>query len=176
MTGTLLYALIAILLIVASLWLYRRGTRIPAETLPEDRITRIDPLDGSSLRLAERIFDARDFKWLREELCFPQAAEILKRHRKTLAIQWLNALRTSFKELVRLPETPAPARASRGASSWELLWLTLRFQFLINYALLVVSLFGPYHRMVPVLGTMKSLRILGFSKSGIDQVSEGRIP
>jgi hypothetical protein len=30
-----------------------------------------------------------------------------------------------------------------------MLWLTLRFQFLLSYALLVVRLFGPYHRLLP---------------------------
>ncbi len=175
MTGIILLALAAILVIAVLFWLFRRATQIPPETWLEDRITGVGQLDNESLRLAERIFDARDFEWLRTELCFPQAAEALKRHRQTLAMQWLRALRASFKELVRLPETPALDGPRLGASSLEVLWLTLRFHFLINYALLMVSLFGPYHRIVPVLGTLKSIRKLEFWKSGIDQASAGRI-
>jgi hypothetical protein len=29
------------------------------------------------------------------------------------------------------------------------LWLTGRFQILVSYALFVVKLFGPYHRLIP---------------------------
>jgi hypothetical protein len=34
-------------------------------------------------------------------------------------------------------------------ASWHMLWLTVRFQFLLSYALLVVKLFGLYHRLMP---------------------------
>jgi hypothetical protein len=176
MTEIIIYALVAILLLAASLWLFRKGASRPVGAAAEDQGTGLEQLEGSSLRLAERIFDASDCEWLSKELCFPEAAVVLARHRKSLAIQWLKAFRNSFKDLVRLPEPVGEGSASAaGPASWKLLWLTLRFHFLINYALLMVGIFGPYHRMVPILGTLQSLRKLGFWKANFKQAGAGRI-
>lgn len=175
MTGIVAYALVAILLLAVSLWLFRKGASRPVGAAAEDQATGFEQLDGTTLRLAERIFDAGDCDWLSKELCFPEAAVVLSRHRKALAIQWLKALRNSFKDLVRLPEPAADGSASAASpSSWELLWLTLRFHFLINYALFIVGLFGPYHRIVPILGAVQSIRKLGFWKTGLNQASAGQ--
>jgi hypothetical protein len=166
------YALVAIVLLVASLWLFVKGVGTRAESPFEDSASGFEQLETSSLNLAERIFDPGDRDWLGNELCFPEAAVALERHRKRLAIQWLKALRNSFKELVRLPQPSPDASKSSG---WELLRLTLRFHFLINYALLAVRLFGPYHRMVPILGSMHSIRQLGFFKKSLDHVGVERV-
>jgi hypothetical protein len=175
--GLLIYALVAILLLVVSVVLFRKGTSSSPEVVAEEPPGGIGQLDVTSLRLAERIFDSSDRDWLRKELCFPEAAVVLERHRKALAIQWLKNLRNSFKEFVRTPEHPAEAFVAQNApSSLELLALTLRFHLLINYALLIVSLFGPYHRMIPILGTVRSVQRLGAWKAGFDQVSTGQTP
>ncbi len=106
--------------------------------------------DAGWLDLSERIFDPSDARWLREELAFPKLANSLTCARKRLAIRWLRALQASFNDLVRRPE-PASSEAplANSAPSWQMLWLTVRFQFLLSYALLVVRLFGPYHRLIP---------------------------
>jgi hypothetical protein len=152
----LLYFVLAIAVLVLAAWLAR--VKPPADE--DENLLHNDNSDGGFspqwLDLANRIFDPADYRWLRDELCFPQAANLLAQHRKHLAIQWLKALRNSFHQLVRLDAAehgPAPEH-----SSWQSLWLTLRFQFLLFYALLVVRLFGPYHRLVPRFGWLETLR------------------
>lgn len=175
MTNIVLYALVAIFLLLATLWLFRKTAHQPEESHSDAVRFDASQLDGISLRLAERIFDARDPEWLDKDLCFPEAAAVLERHRKALAIQWLKALRNSFKAFVRMPEPATLGAAQSESSAGRLLWLTLRFHFLINYALLMVRLFGPYHRMVPILGTLRSVRNLGLWKSREDRVSAGKL-
>jgi hypothetical protein len=147
---TLIYAAIAI----AFLILVRRFLRKPQPLDPDEVLTeksyapRIG--NGRWLHLSERIFDPSDARWLAEELAFPKLANALTLGRKRLAIRWLEALQASFHEVVRTPElTPSEAPEARIANSWRMLWLTLRFKFLVSYALLVVKLFGPYHRLIP---------------------------
>jgi hypothetical protein len=106
--------------------------------------------DARWLDLSERIFDPSDARWLCEELAFPKLAISLTRARKQLAIRWLKALQASFAELVRRPEPePGEAPPTNSAASWQMLWLTVRIQVLLLYALLMVRLFGPYHRLIP---------------------------
>lgn len=105
---------------------------------------------GPWLDLSERIFNPSDARWLEEELAFPQLANLLTAERKRLAVHWLESLRHSFDEIVRTPEAVwSEPSAESSVGSWQLLWLTLRFQILVNYALWVVKLLGPYHRLVP---------------------------
>jgi len=106
--------------------------------------------NGRWLDLSERIFDPSDARWLQEELAFPKLAKALRLGRKRLAIRWLRALQTSFDDLVRTPElAPSEAPEAISPGSWQMLWLTIRFKLLVSYALLVVKLFGPYHRLIP---------------------------
>ncbi len=106
--------------------------------------------DARWLDLSERIFDPSDARWLREELAFPKLANSLTCARKRLAIRWLKALQASFEDLVRRPEpVSSETPLANSAPSWQMLWLTVRFQFLLSYALLVVRLFGPYYRLIP---------------------------
>jgi hypothetical protein len=128
-------------------------TRTQAEHT-EEGITDKDcaPQLGNThwLDLSERIFDPSDARWLREDLAFPKLADSLTDARKQLAIHWLRALQASFNELVR-SAAPAPDESSGDCSltGWQMLWLTVRFQLLMSYALIVVRLFGPYHRLIP---------------------------
>ena len=102
------------------------------------------------LALSERIFDPSDARWIEDELAFPQLAKSLVSARKLLAIRWLEALQTSFDGLVRVRETsPVEAAAAQSAGGWQMLWLILRFKALVSYALFVVRVFGPYHRLIP---------------------------
>lgn len=123
--------------------------------------------------MAQRIFDSADYVWLHDELCFPEAARVLAKHRKELAVKWLKGLRSSIKELGHFPE-PAAAE-SHEVSSRQLPWLTLRLHFLVNYALLVVRLFGPYHPLVPHFEWLQSLRHLGFSRIRFGAAGAGRM-
>ena len=85
-----------------------------------------------------------------EELAFPKLAKALTLGRKRLAIRWLEALQASFDEVVRAPEfAPSEAPEAISPGSWQMLWLTIRFKLLVSYALFVVKMFGPYHRLIP---------------------------
>jgi hypothetical protein len=147
---TTIYIVIAVLLLVAIHVAMARARSVE----PPERATEKEfaPRFGQAnwLDLSERIFDPSDVRWLRKDLAFPRLANALADARKQLAIRWLRALQASFDALVRTPdfglgETPG----SPSVSSWQMLWLTVRFQFLVSYALLVVRYFGPYHRLIP---------------------------
>lgn len=105
---------------------------------------------GRWLDLSERIFDPSDHRWLEQELAFPKLAKALVKARKQLAIQWLRALQSSFDDVVRAQGTAlSEAPEDNSPAAWQMLWLTLRFKLLISYALFVVRVFGPYHRLLP---------------------------
>ncbi len=156
-----IYIAVAIAFLILIVDLLRRiRSREPDECLP-----RNDPAPSTGnarwLDLSERIFDPSDARWLQDELAFPKLAKLLTLERRRLAIQWLQALQTTFDELVRTPETsPSEAPEPPPPGSWQMLWLTVRFKLLVSYALLVVRLFGPYHRLIP------SFSWLPFSRDG----------
>jgi len=147
---TLIYAAIAIGFLILVLALFRKTrSHEPDECMLENR-SAPSIGNGHWLALSERIFDPSDARWLAEELAFPKLANALILGRKRLAIRWLEALQASFHEVVRTPElTPSEAVEASAVSSWQMLWLTLRFKLLVSYALVVVKLFGPYHRLIP---------------------------
>jgi hypothetical protein len=147
---TLIYAAIAIAFLILVIGLLRK----PQPLDPDEALTKksFAPSMGNGrwLHLSERIFDSSDAHWLAEELAFPKLAKALMLGRKRLAIGWLESLQASFDDLVRTPEiTPSEGAGTISAGSWRMLWLTIRFKLLIAYALLVVKLFGPYHRLIP---------------------------
>jgi len=147
---TLVYAAIAIFFLILVLGLFRRARTNGHDEATVDTPDAPSPGSAPWLDFSERIFDPSDAHWLREELAFPKLAEALIEERKRLAIRWLETLQKSFDELVRTPDFRlSDDSADNSASSWQMLWLTFRFKFLISYALLVVKLFGPYHRLVP---------------------------
>jgi hypothetical protein len=158
MTATLIYALIALLIIVLAAFLTRRRQK-EGRTGRETSQDYLPGLwDGPSLTLAERIFDSTDYVWLREEIGQPDLAQTLTRSRKRLALRWLQALRRSFEELVRVPDPlPPHGNADPAFSAWQLLWLSLRIRCLLSYAYLTVWILGPYHRLIPPLDWVPSL-------------------
>ncbi len=147
---TLIYVTVAIAFLVLILALLTRTrTEKRDEGVPEKNCA---PHFGNArwLDLSERIFDPSDDRWLRQDLAFPKLADSLARARKQLALHWLKALQESFSELIRSPElAPDEVAGVDSMASWRLLWLTMRFQILLSYAMLVVKLFGPYHRLIP---------------------------
>jgi hypothetical protein len=147
---TLIYAAIAIAFLILVIGFLRK----PLLDDPDEALTEKSYApsvgNGRWLDLSERIFDPSDARWLAEELAFPKLAKVLILERRRLAIRWLKALQASFDEVVRTPEiAPGAAAAANSAGSWRMLWLTIRFKLLVSYALLVVRLFGPYHRLMP---------------------------
>jgi hypothetical protein len=158
MTAALIYALIAIgIIVIVALLLRpsREGAAADAE-ISREHVRGL--WDAPGLTMAERILDPTDYLWLREELGFPELGRELRRSRQQMALRWLKAVRRSFDELVRTPEPVLPGGATSDArGSWELLRLTLRFHLILGYAFLVVRFFGPYHRLVPSFGWMQSL-------------------
>ncbi len=151
MTAVLVYSALALFLIGLTAWLVRqrREKDLPTVAVHQEDYVR-DLWDNGSLKVVERLFDSTDHLWLRDEIGQPKLARVLTRERRQMALQWLHDLRRSFNDLVRVPESD-PARMNPGdvPADWQLLWLTLRFHFLLAYALLVVRLFGPYHRLIP---------------------------
>jgi hypothetical protein len=147
---TLIYTAISITFLFLALGLFRKTrSHEPDESLLEVRPTP-SPANGRWLHLSERIFDPSDARWVASDLAFPKLADALIQGRKLLALRWLEVLQASFDEVVRTPELfPSEAPEASSLGSWQMLWLTLRFKFVISYALLVVKLFGPYHRLIP---------------------------
>ena len=154
--NTVLHVLVAILTIVVVFLLLRAGHagRVVRDV---DEAFLEGLWEGECLSVVERIFDPRDYRWLRDKLGSAPEAESLRRARQRLALAWLKAMRRSFVELVRTPELPAAEHASGEVErGWRTLWLTLRFHLLVTYASLIVRTFGPYHRLVP-FGWMRTL-------------------
>jgi len=154
---TLFYAGIAIIFLGTVLYLLRR-TRAEEQVKSTPQRDFCNHLgDAQWFKLSERIFDPSDARWLRDELSFPKMAKSLTVVRKQLAIRWLEALHASFAERIRRPDiTTSQSTGADSNASWRILWLTVRFQFLLCYALLVVRLFGPYHRLIPSFGWIPS--------------------
>jgi len=161
----LIYAAIAIAFLIVIVALLRKRQPLdPDESLTE-RSCSPSIGNGRWLDLSERIFDPSDARWLEEELAFPKLAKTLIIGRKRLAIRWLEALQASFEEVVRTREAvPSEAPEASSPGSWQMLWLTIRFKLLVSYALFVVKVFGPYHRLIP-----------SFSWVPFSQGSEGNI-
>jgi len=165
MTTILIYAGLAILLLLLALLLVQRNR--------EDQTSEWEAMeeltqglwDESGLRIAERIFDSADFLWLRDEVEFPQLARALARSRQQMALQWLKALRCSFDEMIRSPESlPLEGNSPSALPSWKLLWLTLRIRLLLTYSTVIVKHFGPYHRLIPSLSWVRPILEPGYEK------------
>lgn len=155
----LIYPALAIaFLILAIKYLRKPMSGEPEETHPEKR--RAPSMgDGHWLDLSERIFDPSDARWLAEELAFPKLAAALEIERKRLAIRWLETLRSSFEDFVRTPDLElGDAAEASSVESLRMLWMTMRFKFLIFYALCVVRAVGPYHRLIPSFSWVPSSR------------------
>jgi len=152
---TLIYAGIAIAFLILVIGLLHKPQPLDPDEALAAKSHAPSIGKGHWLHLSERIFDPSDARWLAEELAFPKLAKSLMLGRKRLAIHWLEALQASFDDLVRTPKiTPSEAPEANSPGSWQMLWLTLRFKFLVSYALLVVKLVGPYHRLIPSFSWM----------------------
>jgi hypothetical protein len=149
---TIIYAVLATAFLLSLLVLFRRTRAPESDDYLLDKRSAPQLSDGRWLDLSERIFDPSDARWLAEEMAFPKLAKALTLRRKRLAIYWLETLQASFDEVVRTPDlTPSEIAEESAAGNWQMLWLAVRFKLLVSYALLVVRLFGPYHRLMPTL-------------------------
>ncbi len=158
MTPIYVYAGLTLLILLLIIVLARPG-RTP-QRAEEEGPAAVVPgeWDVRWLDLAKQIFDSTDYFWLRDELGFPRLAQSLLNSRRRMAIHWLKTVRASFNELARTPDLPAPeGQIDNAPGSWQISWLTVRFHLLLNYALLVVWLFGPYHRLIPALNWRRLL-------------------
>jgi hypothetical protein len=147
---TLIYASIAIVFLLLILGLRHKPQSQDPEEALSVKVSAPSINNGRWLDLSERIFDPSDACWLEEELAFPKLAKALTLGRQQLAIRWLESLQASFNEVVRTPELVLNDTSTQmSPGSWRMLWLTVRFKVFVSYALLVVKLFGPYHRLMP---------------------------
>ncbi len=156
MTVVLIYSAIALLLLAVVVYLARPRQAGPTEEIEICSGEVEASWEGPDLSLAERIFDHTDYFWLKDQVGFAPVAESLLRSRTQMALRWLRAVRNSFDKLVRIPGE-LPGKEAPARESWALLLLTLRFHLVVGYAILVVRLFGPYHRLIPSFGWMPSL-------------------
>ena len=171
MTGLFFYVIVAVLTLVVAVLLARQGSnKFDAETEAE-RIFNHGLLDRPCLDLAERIFDPADYRWLREELGFPQLAEDLACQRKEMALRWLKGLRGAFNDLVSEPHASGPGDTDDGRPAWAMAILTLRFHALLSFAILMVWMFGPYHRMIPSFGWLRAASNAKFRKDRYEMVN-----
>lgn len=146
----LIYAAVAIAFLILVVYLIQKPRPLDSDETATQGISPPSLGNGRWLDLSERIFNPSDARWLEQELAFPKLAEALMLGRKRLAIRWLKALQASFDELVRTPEvSPNETAEFKSVGGWQMLWLTLRFKLLVYYALFMVKLFGPYHRLIP---------------------------
>src|SRR5579859_5474816 len=158
MTFILPYVVIAVLILAIAVSLARQGRYlIDVETESEKEFSR-GLLDKSCLDLAERIFDPADYRWLSDDLHFPQLARVLARHRKAMALQWLRSMRSSFNKVIREPfpagETGGP---DEGLPGWAMAFHTLRFHAMLSFAMIMVWTFGPYHGIVPSMEWLRGV-------------------
>lgn len=150
MIALIAYATLAVAFLILVVSLLRKPSPQDLDEVVEEKRYAPSVANGRWLDLSERIFDPSDARWLEEELAFPKLANALMLDRKQLAIRWLEALQASFDELVRTPENaPSGESEAKPAAGWRTLWLILRFKLLVSYALFMVKLFGPYHRLIP---------------------------
>lgn len=176
MNAALAYAIIAALtvLLVGVLLRQRRNDDALARDATQDNSW--DLLDSSGLRLAERIFDCSDYTWLRDEVGQPHLAQTLFQSRQRMAVRWLKSLRRSFDELASTPDPSYSQAKSAGfPSGRHSLWLTVRFHLLLTYALCVVRLFGPYHRLIPSFGWANLLPSLAPQAAARPRSDTGRV-
>ena len=159
------YIVAAALLLASALLLIFRGRNQATLRSDSEREINLRFLEHPGLDLAERIFDPADYCWLRDELKFPEQATALARQRKEMALVWLGCLRASFNELVRVPQSAGtPSEIDGESSGWATTFHTLRFQFLLAYAMMVVWVFGPYTRIAPSFDFLRPLLNRGTHK------------
>ena len=172
-----LYASLAVLLLLLVFFLISpaKPEATAEETLPKHRAQDLG--DEHWLSLSQLIFDPSDSRWLRDELGFPRLARSLAQTRKQLAIRWLISLRRSFDELIRTPEVELNDGdlSSPPLRGWRILWLAVRFYALVSYALLVVRIFGPYHRLYPALGWTRFVEGRGLLRTRLSVANSHRV-
>jgi len=114
----------------------------PAEVLP---LTELVTLSGVSYRRAERLFDARDYRFLACQPRLQAAARELERDRRQIALRWLGLVRNDLCNLERFRRI---LLACGVVTDLKTEWLLLknRVSFHVVYVLLSVwiRLFGLY--------------------------------
>ncbi len=147
---TIVYTIIAaFVFLLVALWARQTLRGEPTEVAVEEEDVE-GLLDGLGIALAEQVFDSTDYIWLRDSIGLPHLARELAHSRKQLALRWLKNLHGLFNRLLRTPLDFCETGRG-GSQKRKVFWLTLRFHFFWVYALVVVRLFGPYHRLVPAL-------------------------
>ncbi len=165
---TFIYAAFAIAFLILTLGFLRKPKHDLGEAVEEQPYAP-SISNRRWLDLSERIFDPGDVHWLQDELAFPKLAHSLMLNRKRLAIRWLEALQASFDDFVRTPENVSSEQLdASSAQNWRMLWLTVRFKFLVSYALVMVKVFGPYHQLIPSFAWVPNSQRTG---SGVEQAA-----
>lgn len=174
MTTAIIYSVLAVLLLVGLIVLLRWG-QDPQASVDDDRESTQGLWDPAGLTLAERIFDPADYYWLRDQIGFPHLADSLYATRRRLALAWLRAARSSFEDLLRIPEPP-PSLGGKPAnhSGWQALRQILRFQLVLFYASFVVRWIGPYHSLVPAFRWISPVPDLRLNEGAVAASHSGR--
>jgi len=173
MTFIFPYVVVAVLILAIAVVLARQSRYPIGEETESAKEFKGGLLETSSLDLAERIIDPSDFRWLRDDLCFPELARMLARHRKEMALRWLRGLRSAFNEMVREPHVAGASDADDGRQALRMALLTLRFHALLSFAILMVWMFGPYHSIVPSFGWLRTVSRAQHQKDRLGIVNLG---
>lgn len=119
------------------------GLELPPAQVAQ--LTDLVPLSGVSYSRAERLFDARDYRFLLSQARLREAARQLERGRRQAALLWLGLLREDVGKLQSFRRTlEACGVKTDPRTEWGLLSCVLCFHSLHRLLTLWVSLFGLY--------------------------------
>jgi len=109
------------------------------------RLTELVPLTGVSYQRAERLFDARDYRFLAAQPPLAKAARQLEQDRRQIALQWLQLVREDYARLLRFRRILVACGAPTDTrTEWRLLRERLAFLVLYGVLTLWIRLFGLY--------------------------------
>jgi len=119
-----------------------------AVELPPSEVAHIAgfvPLRGASYRRAERLFDARDYRFLAAQPALKEATRRLERDRRRIALEWLRLVREDYGHLLRFRRVLLACGAPTDAQTeWRLLRERLAFVFVHAVLTQWIRLFGLY--------------------------------
>lgn len=135
--------LLAALFLFWSFAQWGTGFELPPAQVAQ--LVELLPLSGVSYERAERLFDARDYRFLASQARLQEAARQLERDRRQIALRWLKLLREDFDKLERFRRVlVAHGGATDPPAEWKLVANTIAFHFTHRLLTAWIHLFGLY--------------------------------
>lgn len=122
---------------------WERGVELrPAQVAP---LLELVPLLAASHERAERIFDARDYRFLVSQPHLRQTAQQFECHRRETALLWLRLVREDFERLQQFHRTLVRCGARMDArTEWSLLLSVVSFRLFYGLLTVWIRVFGLY--------------------------------